>query len=89
MFFPANKIIVPAIWQWGVMIICGFTVLFTVIITIKLMQSERVSVTMGVLSGLVMIGTSSYLYGSDIIGCILIVVGCALLIKKEYIDLQY
>lgn len=89
MFFPANKIIVPAMWQWAVMLACGFTVLLTMILTIKVMQNERVSVVMGTLSGLLMISTCSFLTGWDIVGCILVVVGIILLIKKEYIDLQY
>ena len=88
MFFPANTIIVPAIWQWAVMIICGATVLMTVVLTIKLMQSERVSVVMGIMSGLLMIGTTSYLNAWDFIGCVLALFGMALLVKKEYIDLH-
>jgi Ca2+/H+ antiporter len=43
------------------MIVTGFTMLATVILTVKLMQSERVSVVMGVMSGIIMLGTSSYL----------------------------
>ncbi len=56
--------------------------LVTVIITVKLMQGGRVSVVMGVMSGVLMIGTSSYLGIIDYIGCILIVCGVSLLVKK-------
>ena len=88
MFFPANNIIVPAIWQWAVMILCGASVLLTMVLTVKLMQTERVSVVMGVLSGILMIGTSSFLNMWDGIGCALILVGIALLVKREYVDLH-
>ena len=88
MFFPANNIIVPAIWQWAIMIICGLSVLVTMVLTVKLMQTERVSVVMGVISGILMIGTSAFLNMWDGIGCALIVVGIALMVKKEYFDLH-
>jgi len=57
-FFPAAKLIVPSFIQWLVMIICGLLMLVTVVLTVKLMQSARVSVVMGVLSGILMIGTT-------------------------------
>ena len=82
MFFPASKVIVPALWQWLVMIACGFSVLLTIVLTVRLMQTERVSLVMAVMSGLLMIGTSSYLHIWDIIGCILVVVGIGIIIKK-------
>lgn len=37
--FPISHIIVPSIWQWLVMIISGITILFTTVLTIKLMQT--------------------------------------------------
>jgi hypothetical protein len=39
MFFPASHLVVPSIFQWGIMIITGFTMLATVLLTVKLMQS--------------------------------------------------
>jgi hypothetical protein len=64
------------------MAVCGLIMLFTVVITIKLMQSVRVSVSMGVMSGILMIGTSSYLSGLDYVGMGLILIGVSLLIKR-------
>lgn len=46
------------------------------------MQTERVSVVMGVMSGLMMIGTSDFSSMSDYIGTIVILVGVGLIIKK-------
>lgn len=84
--FPAFHIIVPTIWQWIVMIIGGITVLFTTVCTIRLMQTERVSVVMGVMSGIIMIGSSIFDSTIDYVGGAFILVGVGLLIKKQFID---
>jgi hypothetical protein len=64
------------------MLAFGVVLLFTIIITIKLMQLTRVSVVMGVFSGLLIIGTSTYVSGIDYLGLALILVGVIMLIKK-------
>ena len=87
MMFPISPIVTPSILQWLVMIVCGVTFLITMLFMIKLMQNERVSVVMGILSGLLMIGTSSFDVTHEYIGAIVILVGVVLLIKKQYIDL--
>jgi hypothetical protein len=89
MFFPASHLVVPTLLQWGIMIVTGVSMLFTIVLTVKLMQSERVSIVMGVMSGIMMVGTSSYLGTFDFIGAAIILVGIALVIKKEYLDLEY
>lgn len=71
------------------MIVGGVTLLFTTVLTIKLMQTERVSVVMGVMSGLLMIGTCDFSTTLDYIGIVVILVGVALIIKKQYLDVQY
>ena len=38
MFFPAADLIVPSLLQWGVMLVTGVTLLFTILLTVKLMQ---------------------------------------------------
>lgn len=53
------------------------------------MQTERVSVVMGVMSGLLMIGTCDFSSTLDHIGIVVILVGVALIIKKQYLDVQY
>jgi hypothetical protein len=68
------------------MIVFGAILLFTVVITIKLMQQTRVSVAMGVFSGLLILGTSTYVSGIDYIGLALIIVGIVMLVKKEFYD---
>lgn len=87
MLFPVSPIASPSLFQWFIMLVCGVTLLITVLLTIKLMQTERVSVVMGVFCGLMMIGTSSFGQTIDFIGAILILLGIVLMLKKKYIDL--
>ena len=89
MFFPASHLVVPSLIQWAVMIITGVSMLVTILLTVKLMQTERVSIVMGVMCGIMMIGTSTYMGTLDFVGAIVILVGIALVIKKEYLDLEY
>lgn len=81
-FFAAADMIVLSLVQWVVMILGGLLMLFTVLVGVKLMQNGRVSVVGGVVSGLVMIGTSSYIYSADWIGLALIIGGIFMLIKQ-------
>jgi len=64
------------------MIVCGFFMLFTLTATIRLMQAARVSVVMGVLSGLLMVGTSVYTGTLDYIGLVMIGIGVIMLVKQ-------
>jgi hypothetical protein len=81
-FFAAADMIVPSIIQWIIMIFGGFLMLFTVLVSVKLMQNGRVSVVSGVVSGFAMVGTSSYIYSIDWIGLALIIGGIFMLIKQ-------
>jgi hypothetical protein len=82
MLFPTTHIIVPNLLQWGVMLVTGFSMYFTVLCTVKLMQKERASVVMAVFSGVVMIATSSYWGTMDFIGATLIFLGIVFTVKK-------
>ena len=86
MFFPASHLVVPSLLQWAIMLVTGVSMLFTVLLTVKLMQGERTSIVMSVMSGLLMLGTSSYLSAIDFIGGTVIIVGVLLVVKKEYMD---
>lgn len=88
-FFAAAGLIVPSLLQWGVLIVGGFIMLFTVLVGIKLMQNGRVSVVMAVTSGIVMMGTTAYTNSIDVVGLVLIIGGIIMLLKKEYFDLDY
>lgn len=88
-FFAAAGLIVPSITQWVVLVIGGFVMLFTILAGIKLMQNGRVSVVMAVASGIVMMGTSAYINNLDIFAGLLILGGVAMLVKKEYFDIDF
>ena len=88
MLYPGFLVIQPNLLQWAIMLVGGFIYLITIVLTVTLMQTERVSVVMGVLSGLVMLGISGYGHFLDYIGLILILVGVVLLLKKEFIDVR-
>lgn len=89
MLFPAFHVIVPNIWQWILMLVGGVTILFTTVTTIKLMQTERVSVVMGVISGILMVGTSDFSSKFDYVGIVIILIGVVWIIKKQYLDVHY
>jgi hypothetical protein len=74
--------IIPSIMQWIIMVLCGFFMLYTLMATIRLMQAARVSVVMGVLSGLLMVGTSVYTQTLDYVGLGLIGIGVIMLVKQ-------
>jgi hypothetical protein len=83
MLFPASVLIVPSIIQWISMLATGLSVLFTIVLTAKLMQTERVSIVVASLSGIIMIGTSRYESGViDIVGAVLILAGIVWMIQK-------
>ena len=83
MIFPASVLIVPSIFQWLSMLVTGITVLVTIVITAKMMQSERASIAVASLSGILMVGTSRYTGGViDIVGAGMIVAGLVWMIKK-------
>lgn len=81
-FFPASKLIVPSLLQWIIMIACGFLLLVCVVVTIRLMQTVRVSVSVGVISGLLIAGTSVYTSKLDYVGVLLVGGGVVMLLKK-------
>lgn len=55
---------------------------FTVIWTVKLIQRERVSIVMSVMSGIIMLGTTSYFTSTDFVGATLILIGIIFILKK-------
>lgn len=85
-FFPATDMIVPNIWQWGVMLVCGFLMLLTMVVAVKLMQMVRVSVVVGVTAGIMMAGTTHYNLTREYIGVVMIAVGVLMLLKMEFME---
>jgi hypothetical protein len=84
--FPASSINILTLVEWVILIICSILMLFTLTLTVKLMQTGRVSVITSILAGVVMIASSVYVGFLDYLSCVLILLGIGLLIKKEYMD---
>ena len=63
------------------LVFCGMLMLFTLTLIVKLMQNGRVSVVTAVLSGILMLASSSYLSMVDYVSCLLILGGIGMLIK--------
>lgn len=85
-FFPASELVVPSVWQWGLMIVCGGLMLVSLVVLVKLQQLVRVSVVVGVTSGLLMAGTSPYASQREYIGVVLIAIGIVMMLKNEFMD---
>lgn len=85
-FFPATDLVVPNLWQWGLMIVCGALMLVTLVVLVKLQQLLRVSVVVGVTSGMLMAGTSPYTSNREYIGVVLILIGIVMMLKTEFVD---
>ena len=60
--------------------------LVTLLLVVRVMQKVRVSVVMGVMSGLLMAGTSSYVSGREYVGVAVIGVGVIMLLRTEFKD---
>jgi hypothetical protein len=48
-------------WQYLVLLILGFSVYFNLLLIIKLMQTQRVSMVMGVMSGIIIISATNFI----------------------------
>lgn len=84
MFFPLQAMIKLTLLQWAVLLVASFLVHFTALLTIKMMQKERVSISMVALCATVTlltthyVGTLAYLEGA------LVLLGLIFLLYKEY-----
>jgi hypothetical protein len=63
------------------MFLSGYSILFNVLMVVKLMQTQRVSVVMGVMSGVIIIGTSSFVNMSDYVAFLTIALSILVLLK--------
>jgi hypothetical protein len=73
-------------WQYLVLIVMGFSVYLNLLLIIKLMQTVRVSMVMGVMSGIIIISASSFNSINDYVACMTIILSILVLLKIEYLD---
>lgn len=68
------------------MILCGGFMLLTVVVLVKVQQMVRVSVVVGAMAGLLMVGTSKYTSQREYLGLLLILAGIAMMMRTEFAD---
>lgn len=85
-FFPIQSMIKPDIRQWGVMLAASLLVEFTFLLVIKMMQKERVSISMTCFCSIVLLLTTTYMTTLSILEGALVLVGLAFILYKEYFN---
>ena len=49
-----------SLWQYLVLVVLGLSVYFNMLLVVRMMQRERVSMAMGVMSGVVLISVTAF-----------------------------
>jgi len=73
-------------WQYLVLLVLGFSVYLNLLLIIKLMQTVRVSMVMGVMSGIIIISATTFNSINDYVACLTIILSILVLLKIEYLD---
>ena len=68
-------------WQYLILLALGFSMYFNLLLMIKLIQSQRVSMVMGVTSGIIIISATNFVTVSDYVACLLIALSILVLLK--------
>lgn len=79
--YPFVKIVSLTTWQYLILFALGFSMYFNLLLMVKLMQSQRVSMVMGVTSGIIIMSATSFVTVADYIACLMIVL-CILVLLK-------
>lgn len=75
-----------SVWLYIVLTLLGFSVYFNLLLFVKLMQTERVSMVMGVTSGIILIFITQFVTIYDYYAALGIVLSILVLLKIEYLD---
>ena len=79
--YPFVKVVTLTAWQFIILLALGFSIYFNLLLMVKLMQSQRVSMVMGVTSGIIIMSATSFITVSDYIACLTIVLSILVLLK--------
>ena len=79
--YPFVKVVTLTAWQFIILLALGFSMYFNLLLMVKLMQSKRVSMVMGVTSGIIIMSATSFITVSDYIACLTIVLSILVLLK--------
>lgn len=85
-FYTIMEVHVLSFWQYFILLILGFSVYFNLLLIIKLMQTQRVSIVMGIVSGIIIISATNFVTVSDYVACLTIVLSILVLLKMEFLD---
>ena len=75
-----------SVWLYIVLTLLGFSVYFNLLLFVKLMQTERVSMVMGVTSSIILIFVTQFITIYDYYAALGIVLSILVLLKIEYLD---
>jgi len=84
--YPFMTVVSVSLWQYFILLVLGFSMYFNLLLMVKLMQTQRVSIVMGVTSGIIIISATTFLTVSDYVACLTIVLSILVLLKVEYLD---
>jgi hypothetical protein len=73
-------------YQCLILLILGFAVYLNLLLIIRLMQTVRVSMVMGVMSGIIIISSTTFNSMNDYVACLTIILSILVLLKLEYLD---
>ena len=79
--YPFIKVVTLSTWQYIILLGLGFSMYFNLLLIVKLIQSQRVSMVMGVTSGIIIMSATSFVTVSDYVACLTIVLSILVLLK--------
>jgi hypothetical protein len=79
--FPFLQVVDLALWQNCILITLGFSMYFHLLLIVKLMQTHRVSMVMGVTSGIIIISATTFITVLVYIACLTIILSILVLLK--------
>lgn len=68
-------------WQYFVLLIMGFSCYFNMLLIIKMMQTLRTSMVMGVMSGIIIVSTTEFVNVNNYVACLTIILSILVLLK--------
>lgn len=68
-------------WQYLILLLLGFSCYFNLLLIIRLMQTQRTSMTIGVMTGILIISTTNFVGVNSYVACLTIILSILVLIK--------
>lgn len=68
-------------WQYLILLLLGFSCYFNLLLIIRLMQTQRTSMAVGVMTGILIISTTDFVGVNSYVACLTIILSILVLIK--------